>query len=190
MLTTPAVRGRHMQTFVGAIDQLPALDRGVLRERLAATLETIARASPVGWVPADLNLEATRVVSDHLGPERTRLFFRDLLLAGFKTPLLAAFVSGALRLAGSDPGAAFKWVPQGFGLVFRDCGVWSTHTRTPTSMVVEIKELPPPMRDPIWLNSVASSLSAVFILTSKQGEMRLETADAGATANLRATWRP
>jgi len=186
------VRGRHMQTFLQQIDTLPDGDRTAIRQALSpSTLERIEGVSSVDWVPVAMNLEVTRVVSVQLGSARAPQFFRDFLLAGFATPILHAFVTGAVRLAGSDPGAAFKWIPTGYGLIFRDCGVWATRDRTSSSMAIEVTSLPVLMRDPIWVTSVAGSFGAIFDLTQKQGTVVVESFDVGAgTVVFRARWQP
>jgi len=189
--STPQVSSRHMQTFLEVVDRLEAADCAAIRAAIpGAMLQAIHDHTSASWLPIEVNLEVTRIVAERLGPERAHNFFCDLLLAGFETPLLGSFAKGALRLAGTNPGFALKWVPKGFSLVFRNTGEWSTSDITATTGRLAVDGLPTIMAsERLWLDSVASSLQALFKLTNKGGEIRVAEVDvSGGRATFRANW--
>ncbi len=162
--SAPMVRGRHMKSFLELIDRQDAETRQRLRAAmLAAALTAIETSTTVGWLPAQVNLEVTEAVARTLGAQAADRFFRDLLLAGFEGPVLGALVKSVIALSGHNPTVGFNWVPKGFNVIFRDCGHWSTPESGAARSVVEGAGVPAFLaQSRLWLESVASSLAAVF----------------------------
>jgi hypothetical protein len=168
---TAYVRGRYMKTFVAHLEQLPEMDR----KRIAAAVpdsffHEIDESGMFAWLPFDRNLVLTRAVAGELGPRRTHDFFLSLMLASFQTPLLRGLVEAVLRLKGNDPTVMLQWVSKGFELMFKDAGTWRVVDRESRAAALEVLGLPADaVRDRVWLDSVASSLGALFTFADARG---------------------
>ncbi len=177
---TPMVRGRHMKSFLELIDRQDATTRERLRAAIPpAALTAIETSTTVGWLPAQVNLEVTEAVARTLGPQAADRYFRELLLAGFEGPVLGALVRSVIALSGHNPTVGFTWVPKGFNVIFRDCGHWSTPESGPGRSVIEGAGLPAFLaQSRLWLESVASSLAAVFdVMKIPRGSVLVDRAD-------------
>jgi hypothetical protein len=160
-----------MKTFVEYVERLPPADRERIQELVPATLWTdVADSGTFAWLPFDLNLSLTRAVAQALGTRRTHDFFVNLMLATFETPLLKSLVDAVLRLKGYDPTMMLPWVSKGFELMFKEAGTWRVVEDEQGAGTLEVRGLPSvALSDRIWLDSVASSLSALFTVAKVQG---------------------
>jgi hypothetical protein len=182
-----------MKTFVGHIGALPSVDAAAIRGAVAASVwSDIERSNLATWLPFEMNIQATRAVSARLGPRRTHEFFRSLTASNFETPLLSGLVKAVLRMLGSDPGTMLPWVPKGFAVMFRDCGEWVARADEDWAASLFVSSLPKvTVEDRIWLESVASSLSALFTLAGVSGSANVRDIDAlRGTAVFRLRWDP
>lgn len=177
--TASGVRGRYMQTFLQRVDQLPEVDRNRIRGALGeAACAAIEQAHALTWLPFDYNLSLTRAVGQTLGPRRTDLFFREVMLDAFQSPLLKTLVDSVVRLLGTDTGVFLGWVSKAFELMFKNVGSWEVVERDSESASLQVTGLPPEaLDDTIWLASVASSLSSLFELAKVQGATTMRTVD-------------
>jgi hypothetical protein len=175
----PQVRARYMQGFVADINRLPSAHRRAIGDGIhPATRDVISAGTMLGWVPFAVNLECTRAVATALGPERAHLFFRGLLLGAANTTLLAGLVQSALRFAIPEPGFYLPFMAKGFDILFRNCGRLSVHRNGPTGAVTELRGLPlGALQDPCWIDSVASSLSALTDLIAFESTVNVLDVD-------------
>ena len=160
-----------MQTFAAHVDHLPAADRDGIRALVHEdTWREIEQAGTFSWLAFDTNLICTRAVAQHLGPKRTDEFFRTLLLATFKTPLLQKLVDAVVRLIGSDPSVSLAWVSKGFEIMYKDSGSWHVKEQQPGNALLVVEGLPPrAASDRVWHESVASALGALFVIARVTG---------------------
>jgi hypothetical protein len=179
-LTIPMIRARHMQTLVSDVDRLPAEDRRAIRRAIAPqTLERIAAGTLLEWVPFSVDVECSRAIAEHLGPERADQFFRRQILDSVETNLLAGFVQGALRFAGAEPGLYLPFLGKGYSLLFRGCGRLTARQEPPNAMIAELRGLPAEaMTDGHWIGSVRSSLGALGELIGLQSRVVVTHTDA------------
>ncbi len=179
MAGAPAVRARHMKSLLATVDRLPATEAEAVRRRVEPTvLAGIADASGVEWLPVAWNVALTRAIHDALGVERFRRFFRAEQLESFRGPLLKYVVDGVIHLLGIDLGSWVRWIPKGWGLVFRDCGSWSVGAVEPGRATLLLDALPPEcFDDAVWHDSVAASLEALLDLASSDGSLTVEGVD-------------
>lgn len=170
-----------MQVFAAHVGRLPPADRerilGSVPENLWAE---IAAASALTWLPFETNLVCTQAVARALGPERTHEFFQTLLLSTFRTPLLQSLVDAVVRKLGADPSTSLFWVARGFDLMFEGCGTWHVAARREHIASLQVMGLPFVVAsDPVWIQSVASALSALFVVAGLRGEVTIRDTNPG-----------
>jgi hypothetical protein len=188
----PQVRARYMQSFVKGLGRLTAEDRDAIAAGIApGTLEAIAAAPVLGWLPFSVNVDCTKVVAARLGRARADAFFRDLILEVTDSPLLHGFVRSALRVTFPDPGMYLPWLGKGWELLFRDCGRLSAKRKGTAGALIELRGLPlEALSERVWIDRVAISMSALaglleFDATVSTTSVEVET----GTAIFVATWR-
>lgn len=190
MSSIPGVRGRYMKTFLEAVDRLPKVDAARIRESEVSWVAAIENAGIISWLPIEANLALTRSVAHVLGPKRTHEFFEGLGYSAFQTPLMRGLVRSVVAMVGHDPGRYMEWTQKGFALIFQKAGVWRVIEREATSATLEASGLPDQcFEDDIWLDSVASSLHALFRLAHCDGSVNLRRRDRRrGHALFRAVW--
>lgn len=190
----PEIRGRYMQTFLDAVEDLPAADVRAIREEMTeAVWRQIRDVNAFGWLPIEVNLVATHALVNRLGPRRSDEFFKQLLFTTWQTPLLRGLISAVLRVVGRDPTGYLAWIGKGFDLMFRNCGTWRVIEKDKLGRaIVEVVGLPPQYaEDRIWLQSVASALSALFLLARCEGAVSFRVSESGeGNAIYQLRWTP
>jgi len=146
-------------------------------------LEQIESSASSDWLPFALDLDLTHAVFRALGVAGAHRFFQEHQLASFQGPLFKALVDSATALFGLDPGSWARWIPRGWGIVFRQCGEW-TIDRSDRGAVDLSLVAPPPgcLDDEVWLRSVASSFSAFLVVARREGEFALDHVDRSREA--------
>lgn len=169
-----------MQAFAAHIERLPEQDRARIRSIVQdGVWRTIADSGALTWLPLEVNLACTHAIAGTLGPARTHEFFRSLLLSTFKAPLLQGLVDAVMRKLGKDPGASLFWVARGFDLMFEHCGSWRVVDRTANQASLQVSGLPFLIAsDTVWIDSVASALSALFVIARLDGTASVGNADS------------
>jgi hypothetical protein len=188
----PQVRARYMQSFVNGLDRVPEQERHAIRSSLRpGTLEAIAVAPMLGWLPLAVNVECTKVLAERLGRERADSFFRDLILEVTNSPLLHGVVLEALRVTIRDPGMYLPWIGKGWNLLFRDCGRFSAKRRGDAGAILELRGVPPEaLGERVWIDRIAVSLSALTELLGFQATVVASQIDASSgTVVFVASWR-
>jgi len=193
MPVEPLVKARHMQSLFAKIERLPEVARRAIRERTGdLALRQISEAATSDWLPLSLDLAVTRELQEVLGTEGAHRFFHDHQLEAFGSATFRMLVEGATTLFGLDPGSWARWVPRGWGLVFKDCGEWLVERSAPGT--VDLALVRPPtccLADAVWLQSLAWSLSAILDLAHVEGRFTLERVDEERQTALYALcWRP
>ena len=180
----PVVRGRHMKALLTAVAAWPTGERVAPLVKVA-TLDAVARAGGLDWLPVALNLELTQAIYDGLGPLEADRFFRAQTLASFDGPILQTFVSTAVRIMGLDPASFGRWVPKGWNMIFRNTGDWEIAEPPPgsTAVTLTLGKLPGDCADhPVWPRSVARSLEALLDLARVSGSLALQPRAPGGRA--------
>jgi len=189
----PVVRSRHLRSILEQVARLPALQRdSVLVAIGPEPTAAIEASTSADWLPFALDLDVTHALERALGPEGKHRFFREHQLASFQSPLFRALVDSATAIFGLDPGSWARWIPRGWGIVFRDCGQWVVDRTDPGEVDLALLAPPPGcLDDEIWLRSLASSFSAFLVVAKTEGEfafVRVDRARAAALYTLR--WTP
>lgn len=174
-----------MKSILEALQAYP--DAARLREQLPPRLvAAVEEAHGADWLPVEANVELVAALAELLGGPEFLALSRRRQRDSFSGPLLSALVRTATTLFGDDPAAWARWIPHGWALVFRDCGAWQV-TAGEREAVLHLAGLPPACASsPIWVESVAASLSAVLDVLEREGSMTLTTTTfAGASYVLR-----
>lgn len=191
MSTGPLVRARHLRSLFDHVRALPEPERGrVLAAYDAAALRQVDDSLGFDWLPFELDLQFTHALVGVLGPEGTHRFFREHQLASFRGPLFKVLMDSATTIFGLDPGSWARWIPRGWGVVFRECGQWVVD-RSGEGEVDLALVAPPPaaLDDERWLRSLASSFSSFLDVAGCEGEFALDHVDrARGAACYRLRW--
>jgi hypothetical protein len=179
-----------MKTFLENVDRLPSVDAELVRLKEATWVREVERAGIISWLPLEANLALTRAVAHVLGPKKTHEFFEHLGFESFQTPLMRGLVRSVVAMVGHDPGRYMEWTQKGMSLIFRDAGIWRVVEREPAMATLEVRELPDAcFEDDVWLDSVASSLHALFRLAKCDGSVNLRVRDRRrGHAVMKAVW--
>ncbi len=180
----PLTRSRHLRSILEHVARLPEPQRSAVRAAVGpASIEIIESSASSDWLPFALDLDVTHAIARVLGPEGQHRFFHDHQHASFQGPLFRALVDSATAIFGLDPGSWARWIPRGWGIVFRECGQWVID-RSGSGEVDLALVAPPPgcLDDEPWLRSVASSFSAFITVARTSGEFRLASVDRARDA--------
>jgi hypothetical protein len=176
-VATPAVRARHLKSILEAVSAHP--DAPALRAALPSEIvDAVAESKGGDWLPLELDVALVRVLHATLGPDRFAELNRKILADALQGPLLASLAQAAMTIFGDDPGSWVRWVPRAWAILLRGCGTWRVKTDPEQSRAtLSLTGLPPLCaEDPVWLASVASTLSAIPPLLGRPGTVTLEQA--------------
>jgi hypothetical protein len=82
----------------------------------------IRNAGSLEWLPARVHAKVADSTVSHFGARASRALWRDVMMGAFERGMLRPLVGGALRLYGRNPASIMKMTPQGWSLVWRECG--------------------------------------------------------------------
>jgi len=153
-------------------------------------LEVIETASPISWLPVEVDIELTECFFRVAGAERARRAFREALAQAIERPLLRPLLEGALGIFGRDPVKILRWVPKAWSLIYRDCGEMRCAHAGEGSARLELGLLPAPIvHSRCYLTGTAATVSAFFDWLGIEGQVRLEGPCATTrTATLHLSW--
>jgi hypothetical protein len=180
----PAIRVRQLRSILAHVGKLPeSACSAILADLGPEALAQIEGAASSDWLAFAVDLDLTHAIGRTLDPAGQHRFFREHQLAAFHGPLFRALVDSASAIFGLDPGSWARWIPRGWGIVFRECGQWVVD-RAERGAVDLALIAPPPgcLDDEVWLRSLASSFSAFLVLTRREGEFELSRVDRGRDA--------
>jgi hypothetical protein len=152
------------------------------------SIEALEMASPVSWLPVDLDVELTEALFRVGGNEAAQKALGDNLSNAFKTPVLRPLLEGALAIFGRSPAKMLKWTPKVWSLVFRDVGTLDLAESHEDSAVLVLQELPPAVASSRnYLLGIAAAVTGFFDAVHVNGSCRLVRVEADR-AELQATW--
>jgi len=187
------VRARQLQLLLGHIDRLPAVDRLAVRKRIpAADVDRVQEAGVLDWIPMKLSADMARAVTEQLGAERARTFFRDQFAVTLEGSVLGSLVAAVTRYAAANPRAALRWLPRGHDMLFREVGRLLIEVeRDEPAADLQLVELPVELAsDGVWLDRYAWSLESLHVLVGSRIDCALvEARAAERTARFRLSWR-
>jgi len=186
---------RILATFVqSSLEEMVKLDVE-LGNRVRAglkpdVLEAIETASPISWLPVEVDVELTECFFRVAGAERARRAFREAMAKAIERPLLRTLVDGALGIFGRNPAKIMRWVPKAWSLIYRDCGQMRCAHAGEGSVSLELVLLPPSIvHSRCYLTGTAATLSAFFDWLGFEGQVRIEGPCATTrTASFHLSW--
>jgi hypothetical protein len=173
------VRARQLQLLLTQIDRLPEAERvAVCAHIQPGDVLAIQSAAPLDWVPLKMSIDLAHAVTNGLGRERTRGFFREQFAVTLNNAVLGSLVGAVSRHLSSDPRPGLRWLPRGHDLLFRGVGrlVMSVSPTEPEAFA-SIVDLPPEIAaDRIWLDRYAWSVASLRTLF--QATLECEVVDS------------
>ncbi len=161
------IRARQLQLLLTHIDRLPEPDRRAVHARvLAGDVAEIQSAAPLDWIPMRLSTDLARAVTEALGRERTRVFFREQFAVTLSNAVLGSLVGAVSRHLSSDPRPGLRWLPRGHDLLFRGVGrMVITVSGDEPEAVLSLVDLPSDLAgDRVWLDRYAWSVASLQTL--------------------------
>ena len=185
----PSVQASYMKNVAASLERLGAAGEAVRRAD-PSLFEEIAAAPRGVWLPVSYNVRWVEAVAKSAGWPGAMTFLAARVQDQFEAPLLRSFVQGSVRLFGLDPGSLVPWLPRGMGLVFRDCGDWSSTRVAPGHVEIRAEDLPKELAgEARWIESIGAGAIATFALCRVAGETQLAAHDAAAgTASISVRW--
>ncbi len=162
-----SVRARQLQLLLTQIDRLPEADRvAVCAHIRPGDVVAIQSAAPLDWVPMQTSMDLAHAVTNGLGRERTRAFFREQFAVTLSNAVLGSLVGAVTRHLSSDPRPGLRWLPRGHDLLFRGVGrlVVSVSSTEPEAIASLVDLAPEIAADRIWLDRYAWSLASLRTL--------------------------
>ncbi|MEZ4308407.1 MAG: hypothetical protein R3F14_10225 [Polyangiaceae bacterium] len=148
-------------------------------------------ATALEWVPMNISTALARAVTDALGRERSRAFFKDQFGATLSNAVLGSLVAALARHISSDPRPGIRWMPRGHDLLFRGVGklVVQVSPDKPEA-ILTLVDLPDELvNDPVWLDRYAWSAASMQILWQAPTECEvLEVVPELHLARFRMWW--
>jgi hypothetical protein len=137
----PSFRATWTKFAVAAVNRSPR--REAIRNFIGeARLNSLRRASVVDWLPIDVHLSVAEAVLEILGKAGARAFWKERLLAAFKTKTMAPFVAGAGIVFGEQPYALMKIAMSAYKLMAKNAGVITVTSASEGVVVMTFTDAP------------------------------------------------
>lgn len=186
------IRARQLQLLLTHIDRLPPADRAAVLARVApGDVAEIQSAAALDWIPMRLSTELARAVTEALGRDRTRDFFREQFAVTLSNAVLGSLVGAVSRHLSSDPRAGLRWMPRGHELLFRGVGrMVVSFSDTGPEAILSLVDLPPELAgDRVWLDRYAWSVASLQTLFQPTLDCEvLDFSSEGRFARFRVHW--
>lgn len=185
-----SVRAALLQEILLA---LPAVGQERAARVLAAvrpaTLDQIAHATRVDWLPAELHVELARAGLAALGEGGLKAWGRAAFGRSVRSSLLRPILEGAVRIFGLSPGAVLRAAPAAWLAAYREAGTLEVTPWAEHACRVTLRSLPPALQDRGFQVALAGALEGVFEACDAVGAARLLSTEAGETAEYEAAWQ-
>jgi hypothetical protein len=171
------LRARQLQMLLTHIDRLPDADRRAVCAKIAPSdVIRVQSATPFEWVPMSLSTSMARAVTDALGRDRARAFFKDQFAATLDNAVLGSLVGAVRRHLLSDPRPGLRWLARGHDLLFKGVGRLTVDKvdRVLPEAFLTLSDLPADLAcDGVWLDRYAWSMASVQVLWGSVTECEL-----------------
>jgi hypothetical protein len=169
----PSFRATWTKFAVAAVNRSPR--REAIRNFIGeARLNSLRRASVVDWLPIDVHLSVTEAVLEILGKAGARAFWKERLLAAFKTKTMAPFVAGAGVVFGEQPYALMKIAMTSYRLMAKNAGFITVSAAPDGAVLMDFQDMPAAIIDSAgWHALCHGQCQAVFEYLKMEGEISL-----------------
>lgn len=170
-----------MQLLLEQVGRLPAADADAVRRVVGPeSLQDIARAPALGWMPIEHDLACTRAVSLRLGARRTHDFYSALGEVVCQSPPIETLIGAARRTAHDEPIGALALIPRAKSLLVRAAGRWSVTLHGPAAAMIQAEDVPEALaRDAVWAQGKASEIAAWMATAGLRGAVTVHEASVG-----------
>jgi hypothetical protein len=159
------LRARQLQIVLDQIERLPEAERQAVRAHVRPEdAAQIRGAAPFDWIPMKLSVDLAHAVTDGLGRDGARKFFREQFAVALQGAVLGSMVAAVSRHV-ADPRSFLRWMPRMHDLLFRGVGrvVISASPDRPEA-IASLVDLPPELAgDRVWLDRYAASVAAAEV---------------------------
>jgi hypothetical protein len=185
------MRAAHIKENLAAVHDLPADQAAAVLAACGPELvRSIEDAARVAWLPVEVDVALTLAVHQATGDAGVRRWSRQTLLKTSQQPLLRTVVEAGVRIFGMTPRGLYRWVPHGWGTIYREGGELTFEARAGDSAVLIHHDIPAPMRSLPYLVGMAGAFEAVLDLAQADGEVELEYVEPSNRALYEIRWRP
>ncbi|HVH98169.1 MAG TPA: hypothetical protein VM869_05655 [Enhygromyxa sp.] len=184
----PRIRAAQSLNALLALERL-GVDERVFTRLRPGTLAAIQSASPLGWLPIELDIELAEAVVDALGPNGGRATARAATLLSFESLLLRFFV-GVQKIFELEPASLIAQAPWGWRAVYRDAGRMSYTISPGCERVLVYSEAPAlVIENHVYLEAIAGAFEAIFELCRVDGSVTVDAVEpTRGRAELRFSW--
>lgn len=185
----PATRASHLREDLEALASLGQALEAAVRARLRPeTLELIAGATRIDWLPIALNVEMAEAVHAIAGPEGARRWAR----ASFALSLRGVFrrlAEWVTALFDPTPDVIYRHATRAWTTVYRSCGRLSTERLGAESVRLHASDFPRELLGPAFLDALCGTFESAFDFCQYEGTVVRESTDARrGTATFVASW--
>jgi hypothetical protein len=162
-----------------------------LAERIGSeTMAEIRGASSLTWLPARLHGRVADSAASYFGAREARGMWRDVMLDAFERGMLRPLVGGALRLYGRNPSSIMRMTPQGWSLVWRECGRAWMDTVSLRHARMRFENLPPDITEsPGIIDSFIANCEAAVAYLKCRGQITARREDlASGRLDIDVVW--
>jgi hypothetical protein len=185
----PVVRASHCLATLRTLHAMePMAEERILAHLPETVRRGLAMATTVDRVPATWDVALVEAIALELGPTSTRSLARATMLDSLRGPLLGTFLTGALRLFGASPGKLFGWAGRIWSHVTTGCGTMRLESAGDSVATLLLEGVPSEVATPVYLDAVAGTLEAVFVVCEVDGKVDMEPEPGGA--RFLARWTP
>ena len=173
-------RATWTKLAIAGMNQSPK--RAALRQAVGEGLLTRVRAnSVVDWLPLDVHISVADATVTVLGVAGARAFWKERLLAAFKTRTMAPFVAGASFVFGEQPYALMKIAMSAYKLMARNAGYLSVSSGGKGFVLVDFLEMPALLVESKGWHAIChGQCEAVFHYLDMPGEITLSDVSASS----------
>lgn len=161
------LRARQLQMLLAHIDRLPDAERRAVCARIdPSSVVRVQSATPLEWIPMSISTAMARAVTDTLGRDRARAFFKDQFAATLSNAVLGSLVGAITRHISTDPRPGLRWLARGHDMLFKGVGKLSVEIDpVKPEAIFTLSDLPPELAgDSVWLDRYAWSAASVQLL--------------------------
>lgn len=186
------VRARQMQMLLAHIDRLPDAERRAVCARIdPSDVVRVQSATALEWIPMRVSTGMARAVTETLGRDRARAFFKDQFAATLSNAVLGSLVGAVTRHMSADPRPGLRWLARGHDLLFKGVGKLTVElVPDRPEAIFTLTDLPPELAsDSVWLDRYAWSMASVQVLWRATTECEvMEARPEDRVARFRMWW--
>lgn len=184
------IKASHLQANIESIDLLPASVVLEVKRRAAASIATGMALSRSHWAPLELDLDISNIIYDLVGAKGLRALNAEALRRSADGPLLRPIRDAARRILGVRPDAILRFVPQGWGAIFKDVGeaIWLPDADKRGGTVVVNNQPDVALNARAWPEGCAGAIDGLYAAVGATGSVEPTIDRAARTLTITCRW--